>query len=807
MKTHFARSALTKRTYNHVSAPIGAWLLLSTLLFVAFWIRIQSVDTIPDGQFTSNDAYLYYWQAQIVSEQGFLPSRDMHRWVPLGRDLKQMLPLYSYAVAYAYKPIRLLFPNVLLYHVMLFAPVVCFVIGLGVLCLYLYRVFGILFSGTVGVLLATLPGTIERSTAGFSDRDSWCLMLGILTITTYLASLQATRTRGRILWTIASGLSVFLGGLSWEGFGVFVLVILFVELWRFLTSDTEARLGQYFLWTLTFIPTLFLASPAYRSGEGFAKHLFAFILMPPLALLFLRYLRHLLITKEPLAARLRPHTRILALGLTLTLLTGGIFYFLSQLDTFALSTVPLSQNRLMQSVGELSDPEYRQWVFRYGSIFFLGCIGLIMTSIHLWEQRSLILIFPLAFFTGTTFFRDRLETLLTDSLSNTLFFASIVCAVLGFLLTAWWRNEHAKNELASVAFAVWLLCYVAIARNAIRYDFFIGIPIAFFTATLLQLLSETLCAKLNIRRQFPQTLLKTSITVVLLAILMYWTPAGAHAKRSIFVARHIRKATPGHAPTEKAFRWMKAHLPNTACVAASWGDGSQLNVLGGVKTIIDQDHYIQHWIHLFYRHVYCAQSDEEALEFLKTHRATHLMLTSQDLFQFARIHTSIGSDAQGDRLFELIPLQMPIYQGGRAFLVPVDQNTPFARIDINQNTGGAPLITTIATLKNKSTVEMPYTAFIGKTRIHNRTGVKIGGVLLLFNARKQFRIGYYVPLIGWNSLAMRLFFRGESPEVFVPVYPTDEDITAGVKVWEIRYPPDIKTNPEYLATDPPRDNR
>ena len=273
------------------------WALLGAILLVAFWIRIQGVPNIPEGQFTGNDPYLYYWQAQIVSEQGRLPARDMHRWLPLGRDLEQTLNAYSYAIAYTHKAITVLFPNVSLYQVSLFSPAVCFVLGLGVLCFFLYRTFGLLFSSVVGVLLATLPGVVERSAAGFSDRDSWCLMLGIFAIATYLASLQTRPSRWRLLLTIASGLTVFLGGVSWEGFGVFVSVILIMELWRFLTSEKEEGLRLYALWVCVFVPTLYLTSPAYRSGEGFTTHLFAFVLIPPLVLLGIRALRHVLLTK------------------------------------------------------------------------------------------------------------------------------------------------------------------------------------------------------------------------------------------------------------------------------------------------------------------------------------------------------------------------------------------------------------------------------------------------------------------------------------------------------------------------------
>ena len=260
-------------------------LLLCAILCIAFYIRILSVEAIPDEHFTGLDAYFYYWQASLISEHGQLPERDMHRWLPLGRDLGQTLNFYGYVLAYIHKALTLVFPSVKLYHVSVYMPVVCFCIGLGALCLFLYQTHGWLFSAIVGILLGTLPGSIERSTAGFGDRDAFCLMLGLLAVITYLASLQANTPQKRLLWTLASGFTVFLGGISWEGFGVFLSVILVVEIYRFLSSETEDELGLYALWVCCFVPTLYLASPAYRNGYGFAEHLFAFVLVPPVVLL------------------------------------------------------------------------------------------------------------------------------------------------------------------------------------------------------------------------------------------------------------------------------------------------------------------------------------------------------------------------------------------------------------------------------------------------------------------------------------------------------------------------------------------
>ena len=471
--------------------------------------------------------------------------------------------------------------------------------------------------------MATLPGSIERSTAGFGDRDAFCLMIGILSIITYLISLAAETSQKRLIWTLTSGFIVFLGGISWEGFGVFLSVIVVVELWRFLTTKIEERLHLYLLWVCCFVPTLYLVSPAYRSGYGFAEHLAAFVLLPPVVLLAMRAIRYLLISKVDV---LRQHARTLSLGLVLVSLVIALGYVLIQRQTFAATTVPMSQNAVMQAMTELRNPHYEFWGFRYGGVFILGSIGLIVASKRHWDQTCLLV--PLVLFIATTFFRDPLEKHLWDASHGTFFFSiAVTCTGIGFLISAWLQKSDEPRLMTIVAFTAWFLFWVALARDAKRYDFFIGVPLAFFTAELINFFCHILSRKVKQNRQ--RSALKICIASVLLAGILFLPPLGAHATRAIYAATRMRKATPITNVTN-ALHWMKTTLPNAAIVAAHWAYGSQLNVLGGVKTITDQDTYLQNWILLYNQHVHNATSENEVLEYLKTHGATHLMLTKKD---------------------------------------------------------------------------------------------------------------------------------------------------------------------------------
>ena len=155
-----------------------------------------------------------------------------------------------------------------------------------------------------------------------------------------------------------------------------------------------------------FVPTLYLFSPAYRQGSGFTTHLAAFVLIPPIVLLGLRCLRYFLITVSPFSKRLRLHARTVAFLLIVGTCVIGFCYLLSQGGDFSQKTVPFHPSRLMQTVSELKDATYLYWILHFGGVFLLGSIGLLVITIHKWEKIGTVLVFPLALFILTTFFRE-----------------------------------------------------------------------------------------------------------------------------------------------------------------------------------------------------------------------------------------------------------------------------------------------------------------------------------------------------------------------------------------------------------------
>ena len=773
--------------------------LLLGILFLAFWIRVQGRDTIPDRQFTETDAYLYYSQADTIVKQGYLPAKDMDRWLPLGRDNRQLLPLYSYAIAYTHKVLDWIFPRLTLYRIQLYVPVVCFTLGIGVLFLFLAHIYGVLFATIASVLLATLPGSIDRSSFGFGDRDAWCWLLGVLAITSYLWKEQLHLGKRRLIATVFSGLTVFLGGLSWEGFGFLLAIILTIELWKCCTTDEEKHLKEYILWVLLFVPGLFMISPAYRSGYGFSTHLFALMLLPPLVIFVIRGTRYLLLKYVKVC---RNHPRKIAWGLVFLATAAGAVYLFVQYNTFETTAFAFRESPLMKNVSELADPNLIYWIHRYGAVFVLGSIGLILASSYFGTYRGAFLGAALFLFVGTVFFRDLVSRWVGTNTGDIIFFISLGLTTAALAIASM-RKSTAQNEYVILAMFAWFLLWGSLARGGKRYDFFIGVPLVFGTASLLWLtptfLAQNTMKTIMLKSHWKEKLITTTCACVVLTAILFLTPLGGNVTHLTRTNFKVRSPIPGKGHVAKTLTWIKNTLPKSTVMAADWNYGTQFNVLADVKSIIDSDHYLPHWIYLYYRHVHCAQSEKEALEFLKTHKATHLMLTEWGVISRAHAYSKIGSDKNNDRLFGFYPLmrvETPI--GTQYRMIPTQPETPFIFIDFDKTASDTLTLTT--QFKDGNTQ---------KITINNPTTLKLvdlenGGLALYFDEHTRLQYAYYIPSIGWNSLAVKLFLRGEHSQAFIPIYPINENETTKIKIWEVHYPSDIQTLKKYLVTKPPK---
>ena len=189
------------------------------------------------------------------------------------------------------------------------------------------------------------------------------------------------------------------------------------------------------------------------------------------------------------------------------------------------------------------------------------------------------------------------------------------------------------------------------------------------------------------------------------------------------------------------------------------------------------------------------------------------MLTERGVTSSSQRYSTMGSDENSDRQFSLYQLtraETPI--GAPYRMQPRGTGTPLDFIEITRTSPDTLSITAHFKDENGAVAA----GELGETLVRDITvertintptsqisvDIEDGGLVLDFDAETRLSGGYYIPPLGWNSLAVKLFLRGEHTDIFVPVYPTDDSTAKDIKVWEIRYPPDIETDEKYLATEP-----
>ena len=277
---------------------------------------------------------------------------------------------------------------------------------------------------------------------------------------------------------------------------------------------------------------------------------------------------------------------------------------------------------------------------------------------------------------------------------------------------------------------------------------------------------------------------------------------------------------------QEAFAGITNYTDEDSVIAAWWGYGSMLNQLGKRRTVIDEDHYIPYWIYMMGRHVFAAQSEKEALEFLYAHGASHLLITTFDLYTLFLI-TYTGSDAGFDRLASITPLQPVVSQKVSAEEINTDfvplrfRAVDSFLLDGTEYLPGEWSIKQVSVVHNQSlkrwhTVlhgiaggkpfSKPPQVFQFKEHL-TRTKKGVPGSIVAFPGRNNKMLQVlYLSEKARNLLAVRLYLFQEAIPGFSPVYDTNSILPCeadGLRLWKIDYPPDMSLRTEYLETEFP----
>jgi hypothetical protein len=310
---------------------------------------------------------------------------------------------------------------------------------------------------------------------------------------------------------------------------------------------------------------------------------------------------------------------------------------------------------------------------------------------------------------------------------------------------------------------------------------------------------------------------------------------------------------------QKAMKWVRDNTAQDAVFAHWWDYGYWIQSIGERATVLDGGNAIVYWDHLMGRHVLTGSDLGNALGFLYTHKATHLLIDSTDIGKYGA-YASIGGDENNDRA-SFIPTLLKddqkvfetrnetvyvypsgfgldqdilwddngskkVFSSGGAFIAGV-----FIKIEKNTSQVKQPEIVIFDQItKSQTQVPLRYLSY-NNTLTDFGTGVDAGimvvpriipqqggqvsvdpmGSVLYFSKRTV------------HSFMARLFLFGEKNEAFELVHSEPHflienlrqqglsigdfayfgDILGPIRIWKIHYPDDIEENPEWIKKEYP----
>ena len=801
----------------------------------------------------------------------------------------------------------------------MFSSLFFFSLSLIVFYFLLHRFFGWQTALLTINLCVVVPSTLGRSVVGNVDRDAFCLFLAFVSYYLYLRAYQSNLLRNRLVLGLLSGAVMTLLGLTWQGVGLFISIIVFLNfILFFLPTYRHSDFYLYLAWFSPVILGLLSFKAVYRDLSH--AHAMLAVVLPCgflfLVLLFMSVSKHAKLSelctfKGKMPLNFAVTTMAIAVGsLGLFLFSPSAFELIHRVWAHFLA--PFGSGRLAASIEELQKRGAMGWFVWPGYFFFFIVAGALLLMKRIVQAAQMNLWLSLTFFqlllAGTilTRFVSIKDSAYESPLMIALYASSLIVFSIGMVAVYLWGYHKQRRipsesspDVGNLFLLVSFCILLFIARGAMRFEFFfapvamalgcyavvqvlstfkmpnrgyVGIvtallifefyavgkqvvgpssPESYYDSSvmfLLPFIASVGVAIIAIRRAFGR-LDKTRIphfsvvTVLVFLLLLMGGIApfpwlGGYAALSYAKASEVRPTIT--LSTSRALGWLKRDTPQSSVVAAWWDYGSFINLLSNRATITDEEQ-LSYWVHLMARDVLFAETDLQALRFLKAHGATHLLITERELRNFEGI-SKLASAQELDRYSFLVqcPTAREIIQsrqGGTIFVyapetidefmnepLPITSETyPAGAWKINKvylklegpngNTDGLLGILIEVQIEDK-TIRLKPEEFYYKGRTYQQAGEDVFPCTLLISAHTDNPLDWEIfclPPRVRNTLMIRLYLLNQASDYFHPVYPTEietkqadlEISDFSARIWEIHYPDNLLTDPKYLETDFP----
>lgn len=844
------------------------YLILLILVVFAYDVRTNNFNLLKDsttGDFTpiDIDSYLYLRYAQQVIDHGKVLAHDSLRYYPYGYETSGETIFVSYFIAYLYKFLHFFNSNITLNYTDIIYPALTSAIGLIFFFLLVRRLFDYKIALLSSFLLAVIPSFVYRTMS--PDKEALANMLMFMALYFFIVAYQSDNLKKSISLGILAGISTGLMALSWGGVQfIFLTIGLFYIIMVALNKFELNKFLAYCSWMIAMFFIAISLSGRYTINGILYSFTTEVVLAGFLAglIYYIVYERDLLKIKNKLKRYPKGILSVLitgVIGLVFVILLYGPSFISNLLNEQYINLIqPFGRTRWALTVAESHQPYLVDWAsnlgWKYIWVFIIGSVILFYELIkslnkHIWKFTVLYFLFIM----GITFSRYSSDSVFngTSSTAQLVYFGSIIIFILVLLIVylySYYVNgglfEKFNNLDDHLIFILlWSFLMIIAARSAIRLLSVIS-PV---TVIIVSFFVFWLYGKSKSSRNIYRV---SSYVLLFLILLLPVALSSTTFAFGIFDKGIIPKFTKSTIDTsrnlgpsygnqwQQAMKWVRENTPKESVIAHWWDYGYWVQYGGQRATLSDGGNALRAINHFIGRHVLTAQSEEEALEFLKSRGANYLLMIDDEIGKYPAF-SSIGADADYDRYswistYVLDPNKQEgrdtsyyVYRGGSA----LDDNFEYqGKIFPANNAGiGAFLVPikneqdilslgqpTALLFYNNQQFNVPLKCLYVDNKLLEFQGDGLDGCLVIIpaflndNQANVIGAALYLSPDVKKSLFAQLYLLDKKTKNFELVYKDDlpiaiynGNIIGPIKIWKVNPPKNIKINPVYQGTDLP----
>ena len=877
-----------------------------------FFIRTRNWKLIGSSYPIDPDANLVLRYVKYVFENGRLFDLDPLRNYPVGFNGTGEFEVLSHFIVYLYKFLHFFNSNVTIEFTHIAYPAFAFFIAAIFFYLFVKKLFDYRVALLSTFLLSVVPTFLFRTMSGISDKEALATIFMFMTFYFYVSAIKSKNVKNGVLFGILSGISTALMGLVWAGvnllflsFGAYAIIMLLFE------KFDKTQIYAHVSWIASSILMLLLFfSERYTlivfvTSPTTAVAIFSAILSVSHYLFFEKNyfdVKDKILNKHPFG--ILNVAAVALISLFTFVIIYGVSPFIDILNGVYIDLVrPFGRSRWALTVAESHQPYFTDWIGQMGwqflLLFFLGSVFMFYKIVknlkHGWKltafYAAFIFLFTMSRYSPQSRFNGE------NGLSIFLYVGSLaifIAGMIGLYIYSFYKfdkgiikNIDMEHSIMFV-FAYFFFGIIA-ARGAIRL-FYIFAPVTVIIAAYFLLNVKDYIIEKN--DKIPIYILSAYVLLVLInqynslnnlliglfilslaylvsLILDYdigkdWHKSVSYliillviASPSIAFTSNSYKQSQYITPTLNpqwvaAMEWVKKNTQEDAVFAHWWDYGYYIQTAGERATITDGGNVILPWNHFMGRNVLTGKSEEEALTFLKTHNATHLLIVKEEVGKYPAF-SSIGADENYDRYswisnFYLSPENtvekrnetiyaytagtvldddfiyknelFPAFGAGiGAFFIPIKEvevkegNATRNEIVFGQPNaalvyGGRQVNVPVNCIffNNKEIIFGGKDALPGCIRIlPTITGQQMNPIGSLMWLSKDVYEGLFAKLYLMNMQSENFrLVHGSEQEVPIALY--NGELIGPIKIWEINYPKEIEPDPIYLSLEFPNPN-